>query len=128
MRDEFGRSVKVMVVAGRAAGGAWALGSGFLTTTLRLRVSFGLSKRSPPPKSRPSRKSSSSCTGLGLDLGDCSKGLSSAGAAGLSTRGDRGDAVGSAAGDGGKGDRKGDDGNSMGVVDVGAEVGGCSRC
>ncbi|KAH4440864.1 hypothetical protein HBH64_230290 [Parastagonospora nodorum] len=115
-----------MVVAGRAAGGAWALGSGFLTTTLRLRVSFALSKMSPPPKSRPSRKSSSSCAGFGLDLGDCANGLSSEGAAGLSTRGDRGDAVGSTAGDDGNG--KGDDGKSTGVVDVGAEVGGGSRC
>lgn len=113
--EEFGRSVKVMVVAGRAAGGAWVLGSGFLTTTLRLSVSFLLLKISSlSSKSSPSRKSSSSCAGFGV--GDCVNGLSREGGAGLSTAGD---VVGSTAGDEGK---------SMGVVEAGAEVGGASRC
>jgi len=64
IRDETGRSVNVRVVAGRAAGGAEALRTGFFTTTLRFSVSFLLSKTSSP-KSRPSRKSSSSSAGFG---------------------------------------------------------------
>jgi hypothetical protein len=68
--DTEGLSVKVMVVAGLAAGGATGFfGAVFLTTTLRLSVSFLVSRASSEPKSRPSRKSSSSTTGLGCDPG-----------------------------------------------------------
>jgi hypothetical protein len=112
IRDELGLSVKVMVVAGRAAGGAVTFGGGFLTTTLRLRVSFLLSKMSVSPKSRPSRKSSSSTAGF--DFGDRAIGLSRESGAGLSAR-----LVFSSA--------LGDDGKSMGVVEAGADVGGRSR-
>lgn len=76
IRDAEGLSVKVMVVAGRAAGGAAALRGTFLTTTLRFTVSFLVSIGSSTPKSRPSRKSSSSTMGFGLgrDSGDVSRG------------------------------------------------------
>lgn len=109
IREDVGLSVNVRVVAGRAAGGAETLGSGFFTTTLRLRVSFVLSKPSASPKSSPSRKSSSS----GFALGEITMGLSRDGAAGLSASGEAD--VGSTAGD---------DGKWMGVVDAGTEVGG----
>ena len=69
IREVVGLSVNVMVEAGRAAGGVVALAAGFLTTMFRFRVSFWLSKISSAPKSSPSKKSSSSSTGLGFGEG-----------------------------------------------------------
>jgi hypothetical protein len=113
IRDNTGLSVNVRVVAGRDAGGAEALGAGFLTTTLRLSVSLLLSNTSSP-KSRPSRKSSSSSAAFGFV--DGTTGLSlGVSAAGLS----QGDDVCSTTGE---------DGSSMLDDECGTEIGVAAQC
>lgn len=72
IREVVGLSVKVMVVAGRAACGAVVLVAGFFTTMFLFRVSFCRSRMSPLPKSKASSKSSSSTAGF---LGDGALGL-----------------------------------------------------
>jgi hypothetical protein len=90
IREVVGLSVKVMVVAGRAACGAVVLVAVFLTTMFLLRVSFCRSRISPLPKSKPSSKSSSWITGF--DLGDGALGLIGVGL--LNGEGDDGAAMG----------------------------------
>ena len=74
IRDMVGRSVKVSVVAGRAACDALALLVVFFTTMFLFKVSFLLSRISPVPNSKPSSKSSSG-SAAGLGFGDGALGL-----------------------------------------------------
>ena len=73
IRDVVGLSVKVMVVAGRAACGAVLFFAAFLTTMFLFSVSLWLSRIPPRPSSNPFSKSSSSSAGFGF--GDTALGL-----------------------------------------------------